>query len=247
MRISKAPSPVDVRFQATDTPADWNEYRIGDGIAGWPGSPGCETFPRSIVCAYRRETDEYNDIPALIRVLRKFPTREPGKTVAFVHVRIGDGLCYQNDTTCRGNRQGVPDCWNDDLDCWYDPNSITKQYAYSKLWYETVVLSLQRLGYVKTIVVIGDKRHWTRTPDPRNGDFSNDEKYLKHIAGFFESNGFQVIVRDPGLPDEDFALLCFARVFVPGGGGYSSLISRVVTARGGLVIRPKKEEVNRVI
>ena len=80
--------------------------------------------------------------------------------------------------------------------------------------------------------------HWTRTPDPRRGNFRVDEKYLDSMAHFFRERGFEVILHEPNLPDSDFMYLCSAHVFVRGGGGYRALVARVVENRGGIVIEP---------
>jgi len=211
----------------------WNVYRIGDGVAIYPGAPTCDTFPGSIVCAYQEETQEPNNISALVKVLDKRSKTRAGEGVAFVHVRLGDGLCAKNDDPCRGTESADPDCWNNDQDCWNDGI----QYAYSKYWYDSTI-SLMKTLHIKRIVVVGDKFHWTRTPDPRLGDFSVDEAYLDHITHFFLDHGFGVAILAPDLPDSDFTYLCSARVFVRGGGGYSTLVANVVKTRGGVVIEP---------
>jgi len=211
----------------------WNQYRIGDGVDMYPGAPSCETFPGSIVCDYQRETDQPKNISTLIRVLDRRSKKIAEDNVAFVHVRLGDGLCAKNDEPCRGIKSSDPDCWNDHRDCWDDGI----KYAYSKDWYEPVVSQLRKM-HVKQIIVVGDKFHWTRTPDPRHGDFSVDEAYLDRMARFFQSNGFKVVLQQPDFPDSDFILLCSARVFVRGGGGYSALVAHVVKNRGGVVIQP---------
>ena len=212
----------------------WNEYRIRDGVKFYPGAPSCEAFPDSIVCAYQQETHQSNNISALVKVLEHRSEIRMDTDVAFVHVRLGDGLCAKVDKPCRGARSGDPDCWNDDEDCWFDVN-ISRQYAYSKHWYKAIILQLQKLQ-IKIMVIVGDKFHWTRTPDPRRGNFRVDEKYLDSMAHFFRERGFEVILHEPNLPDSDFMYLCSAHVFVRGGGGYRALVARVVENRGGIVI-----------
>jgi len=187
---------------------------------------------------YSKETSRPNDLDALTRVLQKFSKNVFGDDVAFLHARLGDGLCAQYDPLCRGTRSDTPDCWNNYADCFTNVNSETKQYAYSKNWYEPVIKELITTG-VSKIIIIGDKFHWTRTPDPRHGDFSVDETYLSNVAGFFTNFDFEVCIKDPGLPDDDFALLTSARVFIQGGGGYSGLIAKVVSKRGGVVVKPR--------
>ena len=221
---------------SADDISRWNEYRIGDIVALRSDAPGCELYPKSIGCEYTRETEEPNDIAALKRVLDNH-SQQLGYNLAALHVRIGDGLCAQIDDSCRGMTRTKPDCWNDDRDCFTNIHSNTKQYAYSRRWYETVVSELKTTR-VSRIVIVGDKYHWTRTPDPRNGNYRVDEEYLGNVAHFFRTRGFEVCVKDTEVPDVDFALLCSARVFIQGGGGYSALVAEIVKQRGGLVIRP---------
>jgi len=220
----------------------WNEYRIGDGISFQYDAPGCERFPGSIVCLYRKETRRPNDFGVLFNVLQKFSEHEVAEDhhaddVAFLHARLGDGLCAQHDPPCRGTQNTVPDCWNNNEDCFVNVDSETKQYAFTKEWYEPVTKELIA-ARISKIVIISDIFHWTRTPDPRHGDFSVDEAYLSNVANFFRNFGFEVCTKEPGLPDHDFALLSSARVFVQGGGGYSALISKIVSKRGGVVVKP---------
>ena len=222
--------------------ASWNQYRIGDGIARYPGAPGCEECPHSIVCQYTKETVAKNDIPALVRVLdRGNWCRPPCKTknLALLHLRLGDGLCAIHDEPCRGNRTDWPDCWNNDEDCWYDPGAATKQYAFSKDWYLSVMEELNLQHELQGIVIVSDKLHWTRTDDPRGGNFEVDDAYLNNVAAFFRTRFSHVELRSPGLPDDDFAFLCMAETFVSGGGGFSKLIAEVVKLRGGRVINPQ--------
>ncbi len=221
---------------AADEIAWWNDYRISDIVALRTDAPGCERFPQSIGCEYTRETDEQDDISALKRVLIKH-SEQLDPDLAALHVRIGDGLCSRIDPSCRGVTETKPDCWNNDRDCFSNVLSVTKQYAYSQQWYETVVLQLKSTR-VSKVVIVGDKYHWTRTPDPRKGDYSVDEEYLANIAQFFRTHDFDVCVKDKGLPDIDFTLLCSARVFIQGGGGYSALVAEIVKERGGMIIKP---------
>lgn len=232
---------MHVFSKSTSSALAWNDYRLGDGVARRADAPGCERYPNSIVCLYSKETNKSDDVEALIRVLEnkswKFDVAEP-KT-AIIHVRLGDGLCAESDERCRGKAQGSPDCWNDNRDCWYDSESSTKQYAYSKSWYISILRDLQEY-HLEKIIVLGDKHHWTRTEDPRNGDFSVDDAYINNVADYFRSVFPHVEIRESALPDQDFLLMCSANIFVQGGGGYSALIAQVVEKRGGVVLKPKQ-------
>jgi len=174
----------------------------------------------------------------LIKVLDERSKSKVDKDIALVHARLGDGLCAKYDPPCRGTRNGDPDCWNDEEDGWFD-RSILRHYAYSKNWYEPVISQLHKLE-VKRIFVVVDKFHWTRTPDPRQGDYSVDEGYLDKMVNFFREHGFEADVHVPHLPDSDFMYLCSATIFVRGGGGFSSLIATVVENRGGTLLVPSK-------
>jgi len=220
----------------------WNDYRIGDGIAKQYDAPGCEQYPNSIVCSYQQNTEVANDMDVLIEVLKKFEKKSGFRKVqqhaVLVHVRLGDGLCAQYDPKCQRASANIPNCWEEHTDCWYDPNSETKYYAYPKEWYYGVVSKLRKSHYGGLVIIVADKKHWTRSIDPRNGDFSVDDAYIESLVKFFRSHDFEVHVRQPNYPDRDFLYLCSANTFVQGGGGFSKLVASVVRQRGGTVHSP---------
>ena len=227
-------------------PSEWNDYRISDGILRQYDAPGCETYPTSLVCKYHLEVGSKTllDLDALMRVLEQIERQNPlwvshSTDTALVHLRLGDGLCAQHDPLCRGQRTGVPDCWESDEDCFVNPDSVTKQYAFSRRWYRHIFVLLETLR-VRHVIIIGDKYHWTRTADPRKGEYGVDDTYVANVASEFRSHHFSVSVREPTTPDEDFVRMCSAKTFVQGGGGYSALIASVVESRGGIVLRPSK-------
>lgn len=74
-----------------------------------------------------------------------------------------------------------------------------------------------------------------------NGDYSIDFAYRDNVISFFRSKGFIVQIHESsGRPDDDFVYMCSARNFVRGGGGYSKLVSAVVTYNGGRSFEPRK-------
>ena len=229
---------------AASSLSPWNDYRISDGILRQYDAPGCETYPTSLVCKYHIEAAGSSglNLGALLRVLERIERQKPlwrdhSEKTALLHLRLGDGLCAQLDPTCRGERIDIPNCWENDEDCFVNPNSVTNQYALSSRWYGNIFVQLESL-HVRGIIIIGDKYHWTRTPDPRKGKYSIDDTYVAHVAEAFRIRSFSVTVREPTSPDEDFVRLGSARIFVQGGGGYSTLIASVVRARGGIVLQP---------
>lgn len=219
----------------------WNEYRIGDAVSRKFDAPGCERFPDTIACLYLKHTDSANDIGVLISVIDTvqdaLKCKTAPKDVVVMHLRLGDGLCAQYDKPCRGARVTRPSCWDSDNDCFNNPSSETKQYAFSRRWYEKVLATVIEQNYTK-VVLVTDTEHWTRTPDPRRGDHSVDVEYIQNVIRYFSSEFVQVSLKETGEPDEDFIYMASARHFIRGGGGYSRLVSDVVQARGGDILIP---------
>jgi len=218
----------------------WDGYRLSDAIHQFSEDDHCKDHPRSIVCLYRTRTKAVADMTVLVPILDSVTTKDtPGYASAVLHVRLGDGLCQRHDYSCRGNRTDVPNCWERDDDCWFDAH-IPRRYTFSKSWYTEIPKKL--LSYnVREVVIVGDPRHWTRTPDLRQGDYSVDTAYVQNIVEHFGKFAMSARVRQPGTPDEDFVYMCAAKVFVQGGGGLSVLISTVVRHQNGVVIVPEPE------
>jgi len=218
-------------------------YRIADGIKNFPDAAGCELYPNSLVCAYRKRTKLAESIPDLVAVLRErnaSSTEYPPNNVVVLHLRLGDGLCAKQDPDCRRwgnqNRDQEPDCWNDDRDCWVHPTYPFTRYAYSKSYYVGIAKALDPS---QRIVILSSAGHWTRTKDPRNGSSQVDALYRDNVVSFFQSHGFDVEIRSPRSPDDDFTYACFARTFIQGGGGFSALIAKVARAMGSTVLPPQ--------
>jgi len=213
----------------------WNDYRISDGIEYYPWSPGCERFPNSIVCEYRKKTPTKRNLTVLLEVLQlqNWSPREAPEVAA--HLRLGDSLCAYGEISngCPTADVIAPDCWRNPSHCWR--GSLPNIYAYPKESYLSITAQLPEASH---IVVISEKRHWTRTKDPRNGTFVADDQYIDDFKALFEGLGHTVQLREPETPDMDFAFACSAKVFLQGGGGFSRLIASVVQASGRRVITP---------
>jgi len=230
----------EVEYASDLGPVDWNTYRISDGIAQYAGDV-CQTHPGTLVCQYLKLTDKLNDMDVLLPLLESLQNNidVPDKATAILHLRTGDGLCHRYDPPCRGNRTDVPDCWLRDEDCWADVSiSPPRQYAFSVDWYTGLI---DKLDGIEHIEIVADPLHWTRTADPRGGNFTVDENYVKSAATFFQSLGFALSFREQRYPDVDFAYMCAASYFIQGGGGFSMLVSSVVRARGGHVFTPSNQ------
>ena len=60
------------------------------------------------------------------------------------------------------------------------------------------------------------------------------------MIDLFTELGYRVMERiNCGTPDEDFVYMSSAKYFVPGGGGYSRTVGKLVTRNGGTVVKAK--------
>ena len=188
----------------------------------------------------------------IIRREQPLPLLELPKTdQVIVHLRLGDGLCgderWDNKLVCGEQRPTnagrFRNCWKHDYDCFFYHGN---RYAYSQRWYDTIASDLTSAAseISSNVSIVSDARHWTRAQDRRKGNYSVDKKCRQEIASFLRGLGFTSIEfrnseETHNSPDQDFAYLCSAKVFVPSGGGYSRLAAQVVERRGGMVIKPK--------
>ena len=203
----------------------WNEYRLGDIVKQYRDEyteHPCVQWPLSIGCMYVKATSNPNDIEVLQSIISNWSrsTFVPNETEAVAHVRIGDGLCG-------------PDCWNDAKDCFRYKGT---KYALPKQYYECIVPKLKDVKISKVIFVAAN--HSTRGSIEEqifHDEWGKD--YLKKVKAFFRNRGFEVHIREPRAPDEDFAFMAKSGVFVQGGGGYSGLIGRIVENRKNVVLR----------
>ena len=245
----------------------WNWYRIGDGIKQMPKTAGCETYPDSILCDYLKQTDKKYNMRVLKNVVEartraRLQHQEnsldsnpdvarsagiiPERDAIVVHLRLGDGLCAQEDPHEDAGhcvrkdlvRDGPRDCWHNAGDCFKEAN-----YAHPQEWYKGVIQALkhQNATAPRKLYVVSESAHWTRTRiDPRNGNFSIDDTYRDNFMRYMKQQGFDVYLYQSGegTPDDDFIFMCMAHTFVQAGGGFSRLVAQIVRARGNEVLVP---------
>lgn len=60
--------------------------------------------------------------------------------------------------------------------------------------------------------------------------------YVKEVAEYFKSHGFQTVTWIGGPPDEDFVFMSTSKYFVPSGGHFSEVIANMVRYYKGTVI-----------
>jgi hypothetical protein len=155
-----------------------------------------------------------------------------------------------------------PDCWNDYRDCYGFDKTVP--FALPQSHYEPLIETLQALimnnhyTTIRQVTLVSDVRQWGWGHDPRRQEDPNyevDAEYRRQAGRWFSrilmnsttftsatTSAIKVVFRNGEElhrnPDQDFQYMSAAKWFVPAGGGYSQLISQVVQARGGTVMRP---------
>ena len=143
----------------------------------------------------------------------------PSQNTVVVHVRLSDVL------------------WRDN--CWELPPCTgrvkSRFYAYPFLWYDNVVHVIRKAfrgGTPPNIVVVGFAHHNTDTEKVRRS-----HEYRAKMVKYFKQHGFSASARIDSLPDDDFLYMTRAKFFVPGGGGFSRMISHICEKHGGRIFR----------
>ena len=215
-------SPCDDVAFRSKRDALYNGYRLGDVVNGYVAPPGkawenqtkmwyiCKTWPESLACTYRKATSKNRDTSTLSQLLPA--TRNSNTTV--LHLRLGDGV-------------GGPGCWEITCHGPHGNGALKETYTYSRQHYVKILHRLPR----RPITVVGNPYHGN------THDVAASLVYLKLVVCFLRSHNFTVVYHGDGnTPDDDFATMATADVFVRGGGGYSNFAASVVRFRGHTVI-----------
>jgi hypothetical protein len=150
---------------------------------------------------------------------------KPANNMVIVHLRLGDVI--ENN---RVNMKGLT------LNDIYE-HQTNNHYVHPCSYYEKVIKIIKRFKKNITNVVIVGGFHKSLIP-------TNSYAYTEKISDIFELNGFNVIKRiGNNDADEDFIFMCNANYFVPGGGGFSSLISSVVLFKNKRLFYPIADNV----
>jgi hypothetical protein len=255
---------------AVDEIKKWSGYRLGDILRFWRraflswrgtgpfqpfkrntgnrvnvGNPAvCRKWPTSLGCLFlkisksrvpsktKQERQKYTarkkreklftDI--LGETLRGQGKDIPSADTVVVHVRLSDVLTRDNCgelPPCKMGRLGI--------------------YAYPFSWYDTVVQEIRNInttlgGGVFKVVVVGYAYHYGRIDRIRRSN-----EYRSRLVEYFKHYGFNASARPEHLPDDDFLYMTKAKFFVPGGGGFSSMIAEICRSHGGQVFSVKQD------
>ena len=207
----------------------WFTYRLSDALKGyyqrnnkisrWTMLKNYEKFGNTLVRQYfsvqTNETLHKMDLEILYHIVKSRLENVPNDVVV-LHLRLGD-------TTC--------------LECWNKRTTLKGSryvYVYPRTYYEQIIQKL--LGKNISTIIISGATYYS------SGDMSDiykdSMKYVKLVRDLFTEHGYRVMERiNCGTPDEDFVYMSSAKYFVPGGGGYSRNVGKLVTRNGGTVVK----------
>ena len=176
--------------------------------------------------------------------LRGEGTDIPSPDTVVVHVRLSDVLTRDN-------------CW-ELPPCRYNSEKWGL-YTYPFSWYDTVIQEIRNIstilrGGVFKVVVVGFSYHLFNHQN-RFGLWNHglhdyvrktvwvrrSIEYRTRLVQYFKDHGFNASARPEHLPDDDFLYMTKARFFVPGGGGFSSVIAEICGRHGGQVFWVKQD------
>ena len=185
-------------------------------------------FPNSIATQYLRKTKRVNDIDVLSNIVDEYVTSHkihiPAEDVMVMHLRVGDVI--------DGTDVPVDDFFNRRVNSYYalfgeEPEGFSPVYVRCLASFDRALKKTKELGFHKISLVYGF--HIV---------YSTMQKSKQYIAGLVrhaQSQGFRVELITHEDADVSFAYGCQAKHFIPGGGGFSKLISKVVRHQGNCV------------
>lgn len=93
-------------------------------------------------------------------------------------------------------------------------------------YYDKIAEKLKQLGINKIIITPGGL-----------GIIGNKSKeYINLVKSFFENKSFNVKISMRKNADSDLCIMSNSKIFIPSGGGFSKIISKLVMINGGVVI-----------
>jgi hypothetical protein len=106
---------------------------------------------------------------------------------------------------------------------------LTRGYVKSRFYYENVCRELKTRNIVEIHLSCGgirvDNQH-------------KSQEYVYRLKTLFTDHGFHIVDISSKTADEAFQMMSNAVVFVPSGGGYSTVIASLVTKRKHEVLKP---------
>jgi hypothetical protein len=184
-------------------------------------------FPSSIASQYLRKTKRVNDIDVLSNIVDDFVTSTdnlfPADDVMVMHLRVGDvidrtDLPVEDFLNRRVN--SIHGIWGiETLGC-------SPVYVRCLASFYRALKKTQELGFRKISLVYG-----FHIVQP----IEKSKQYIAALVQYARARGFEVEMITHTDADVSFAYACKAKHFIPGGGGFSKLMAKVVRAKGNSV------------
>jgi hypothetical protein len=187
-------------------------------------------FPTSIGSQYLRKTKLINDIDVLSDIVNDFVTLHnsqiPADDVMVMHLLVGD-VIDQTDVPVKRFLNRPVNSWYEMFGvyelqtCNWNPVYVRCLESFDRALKKTTELGLHKICLVYGFHI----KEWV--PKSR--------QYIAALVRYARSEGFKVEIMTHADADVSFAYACKAKHFVPGGGGFSKLMSKVVSHHGNNV------------
>jgi hypothetical protein len=186
-------------------------------------------FPDSIASQYLRTTKRINDMNVLSEIVDGFvksrKIQAPAEDAMVVHLRVGDVI--------DGTKVPLEDFLNQRVNSYYALFQVeppggkwSPVYVRCLASFDRVLNKTKELGFHKISLVYGFHIKYK---------IQKSKKYIAYLAQYAQSQGFEVETITDADADVSFAYACCAKHFIPGGGGFSKLMSKVVKHKGNNV------------
>lgn len=238
--------------------SNYPNYRIGD-VFKFIGKKGFKInkdeynrlYPNSIATMYINKCK----VPYRFKCLKEIIMDKAKKTknvldrskTAVIHLRTGDCIECDNyntvDDMLKNKDGGV---------CFKGIKTLNNWSRYVKpiSYFRNKIRTLKEFGIRDIYIISGSHRPkgyvWNSTMYDKNSkryefsceirNFKKSIKYIKKISELFIENDFNVIVRTGNNPDDDLILATQGKIFIPTGGGYSNLLTKINSNIGNIVL-----------
>jgi len=173
-------------------------------------------FKNSIAVKYMQLTNKDNDYDTLLTIIKDYKLNyNYDKNTLIIHLRTGDVIDNSGYTV-----NELLDSYKKYLNT---PFIYVKPYSY----YEDKLIKIKKYN-IKNIILI--------TGFHKNHNYSKSFDYIDKIKQFFEKRGYNVSTRIDEDPDDDFVIMCKSKYYIPSGGGFSRIISKMVELNKGIII-----------
>jgi len=194
-----------------------------------------DNFSNSIAFKYMKsiKKKKIKDFDLLIKLIDEHRIQNiiniPRKDQLVVHLRTGDVIDDTNESSNSFLTNNVI----------FD-NKVFNNHIYVKplQYYKNILPDLRNYDIHDIVFVTGFHTNM-------NGLQNNDKsiKYVSSIMEFFKNRGFEVSLRMNRDPDDDLVFMSNSSYFLGGGGGFSDLIKKIVSHKGGNLIISDSESV----